>query len=315
MKITFFTVLLFIGISSFAQIQHFQGSFDEAVKTAKKENKAVFIDFYTDWCGWCKRLDQTTFKDDNITKIITDSYVFLKVNAEKEDGPAIARKAGVSGYPTMVIYQNNGKLAEKIVGYRTPEQLISVLEKYRPKRVKKEKVAGDTEQRYWQLKEPMYVELENQFFDLFDTKVQEQIELAQSYAVENKVFEYEELKLDIDGKAHAFIIEVVYLLEKNKTKEAEDILVKEFSHSSEPILLHYYVLKLMHHNYMTINMLRWINWVSINKKTYAVLDTKARVQFLLGDMEDAKETGKKAKKIASKQNLDATSIELTLSSI
>jgi thioredoxin-related protein len=60
-------------------------SFEEAVKLNKKNSKLFFIDFYTDWCGWCKRLDAVTFVDPDVVKLINENYYAIKFDAEGKD--------------------------------------------------------------------------------------------------------------------------------------------------------------------------------------------------------------------------------------
>src|SRR5215467_6428835 len=61
-------------------------SITEAEKLMKKEPKKVIVDIYTDWCGWCKRLDATTYKDPAVVDYINKNYYAVKFNAEsKED--------------------------------------------------------------------------------------------------------------------------------------------------------------------------------------------------------------------------------------
>ena len=57
-------------------------SFEQAIVKFNKEPKEMFIDVYTNWCGWCKRMDQTTFRDPEIVKLLTGNYYCVKVNAE-----------------------------------------------------------------------------------------------------------------------------------------------------------------------------------------------------------------------------------------
>lgn len=60
-------------------------SFEEAVKLAEKKPKKLLIDLYTDWCGWCKRMDATTFRDPVIVKYVSENYYAVKFNAESRD--------------------------------------------------------------------------------------------------------------------------------------------------------------------------------------------------------------------------------------
>ncbi|MGC8666534.1 MAG: thioredoxin fold domain-containing protein [Chthonomonadales bacterium] len=100
-------------------------SFEAAMRTARSTNKLVMVDFYTDWCGWCKKLDADTYTDANVVRLST-RFVPVKVNAEKE-GVAVARKYGVQGYPTIMFLEGNGSVAAKIGGYLPPQQFAEKL--------------------------------------------------------------------------------------------------------------------------------------------------------------------------------------------
>jgi thioredoxin-related protein len=59
-------------------------TFDEAIKLSEKKPKKLFIDLYTDWCGWCKRMDQTTFKDPVVVKYMNANFYPVKFDAEQK---------------------------------------------------------------------------------------------------------------------------------------------------------------------------------------------------------------------------------------
>lgn len=60
-------------------------TFDEAVKLSEKKPKKIFIDLYTDWCGWCKRMDATTFKDPAVAKYMNANFYPVKFDAEQKE--------------------------------------------------------------------------------------------------------------------------------------------------------------------------------------------------------------------------------------
>lgn len=100
-------------------------SFSDAMRTARSTNKLVMVDFYTDWCGWCKKLDADTYTDPTVVRLST-RFVPVKVNAEKE-GVAVARKYNVQGYPTIMFLEADGSIAAKIGGYLPPQQFAEKL--------------------------------------------------------------------------------------------------------------------------------------------------------------------------------------------
>jgi len=63
-------------------------SFEEATILNKENPKLIFIDVYTDWCGWCKKMDAATFKDKHIAKYMNEKYYCVKLNAETKDSIA-----------------------------------------------------------------------------------------------------------------------------------------------------------------------------------------------------------------------------------
>ncbi|MDE2127959.1 MAG: thioredoxin family protein [Armatimonadetes bacterium] len=95
-------------------------SWDVAIAAARKSHKLVMIDFYTDWCVWCKKLDKDTYPDPSVVKAASQ-FVPLKLNAEK-DGKEQAQTYHVTGYPTIVFVDADGKMAGELVGYEPAAQ-------------------------------------------------------------------------------------------------------------------------------------------------------------------------------------------------
>ena len=57
-------------------------AFDEGIRLAEKENKKILIDVYTDWCGWCKKMDSEVYADKEVRTVIDSSFVAIRLNAE-----------------------------------------------------------------------------------------------------------------------------------------------------------------------------------------------------------------------------------------
>lgn len=113
-------------------------SYDEAVKAAKKEPKKIFIDVYTDWCGWCKKMDKTTLRDPKITEYLNQKYYAVKLNAESEktvtfQGKQMTEKQlarevfKISGYPSNVYLEPNQKIIQPVPGYMDVTTLDKIL--------------------------------------------------------------------------------------------------------------------------------------------------------------------------------------------
>lgn len=126
------TCLLTVGLMSVvgqigAQgIDFFQGSFQEALETAKKEDKAVFVDAYTTWCGPCKRMSKYVFTEEKVGDYYNSNFVNLKLNMEKEEGMKFKLKYPVSAYPTLYYISPDGEVLHVTKGGRQPDQFIDL---------------------------------------------------------------------------------------------------------------------------------------------------------------------------------------------
>lgn len=60
-------------------------SWEEAVEANKKEKRKIFVDVYTDWCGWCKRMDKSTFSDKEVIDYVNKNFYAVKLDAEQKE--------------------------------------------------------------------------------------------------------------------------------------------------------------------------------------------------------------------------------------
>jgi len=131
-------------------------TFEEAVELNKKTPKPFLIDIYTDWCGWCKRMDKTTYQNETIVEYINKNFHAVKLDGEqKEDITfkdytfkfkpngrrgynefAAVLLNGKLSYPTTVFMNKEMELLDRVPGYldeRVMEQVTSYFadEKYK----------------------------------------------------------------------------------------------------------------------------------------------------------------------------------------
>lgn len=99
---------------------------DEVIKQAKKEKKIIFVDAYTTWCGPCKQMANTTFKDSIVGKLFNDNFISLQIDMEKEEGFAFGKKYPVTAYPTIFFIDKDGKVMKKAVGAIGSTQIITM---------------------------------------------------------------------------------------------------------------------------------------------------------------------------------------------
>lgn len=99
-------------------------AFAEALAKAKAASKSVFVDFSTEWCGWCRRLEQDVFGREDVAKAM-EAFVCLSVDAEKGEGVELAKRYGAHGYPTLVVVDAAGDEVDRIVGYLPPDRFLA----------------------------------------------------------------------------------------------------------------------------------------------------------------------------------------------
>jgi thiol:disulfide interchange protein len=112
-----------------------QGDLRRAQQIARSDGKLIVADVYTDWCGWCKKMDETIYSDPTIVGL-SRQEVFLKVNAEdRGQGQQFARQMGVSGYPTTIVLDSTGRVLAAKSGYMSsPNTFLNFVEQARAAR-------------------------------------------------------------------------------------------------------------------------------------------------------------------------------------
>lgn len=119
---------LLCSLALFAQTDFQELSLEKAREKAKGENKPVFLDCYTSWCGPCKMMANEVFTLEAAGDYFNKNFVCVKTDMEKGEGPAIGKQYGVDAYPTFLIINSDGKLMHKIVGAMSLKELIENVE-------------------------------------------------------------------------------------------------------------------------------------------------------------------------------------------
>ncbi len=105
-------------------IKFIEENWAKALQEAKKQNKLIFLDAYTSWCGPCKMLKRNTFPDKAAGEFFNKNFINIALDMEKGDGVAVAEKYQVNVYPTLIITDADGKVITYSQGYVEPNQLI-----------------------------------------------------------------------------------------------------------------------------------------------------------------------------------------------
>lgn len=106
---------------------------EQAYKANQKQPRKWMIDLYTDWCGWCKVMDQQTFKDGKVKSIVGEKYYAVKYNPEKEGEFMLGKQSfrsmiqSVNGYPTTIFLDENTKMIQPLPGFQKADVFHQVL--------------------------------------------------------------------------------------------------------------------------------------------------------------------------------------------
>ncbi len=123
---------------------------DQSIAETKSSNKKfILVDLYTDWCGWCKKMDEGTYTEASIVSLINANFTAVKFNAEQQNpivfngksysflksGPRGTHQlalelggiGGKLGYPTLVVLDANGNKLETFPGYKDVETMTAIL--------------------------------------------------------------------------------------------------------------------------------------------------------------------------------------------
>jgi thioredoxin 1 len=107
-----------------SEINFVETSWPQALKRAAAQNKYIFVDAYATWCGPCKMLKATTFKNGKAAAFYNQNFVNVALDMERGNNPQLAQAWGMRAYPTLIIFDSKGKVVLNTVGFITAKDLI-----------------------------------------------------------------------------------------------------------------------------------------------------------------------------------------------
>lgn len=141
-----FIVYLLVTAPAFSQAPKIEWiSLEEAFAKTQTAPRKILVDVYTDWCGWCKVMDQKTFTDPKVVRYVNENYYAVKFNAEsrkdvkigdtvyKFDAAnrahqvAIALLQGKMSYPSMVYLDEKFNMIQPVPGYMEAKPFHQVI--------------------------------------------------------------------------------------------------------------------------------------------------------------------------------------------
>ena len=125
------TNCLLLNVFVFAQaaqqgMQFHGGDWAAALEKAEKENKLIFMDAYTTWCGPCKKMTREIFPQQPVGEYFNEHFINVKMDMEKGEGPGLAQRYNVAVYPTLLFFTPDGTMVHRSAGYHTVEQFLEL---------------------------------------------------------------------------------------------------------------------------------------------------------------------------------------------
>jgi thioredoxin-related protein len=111
---------------------------NQGVSEASASKRPILVDVYTDWCGWCKRMDHDVYSRDDVRGYLNQHFVVVRLNAESDEATswagqnltarALAQQLRVSGYPTTIFLRSNGDHIANVPGYIPADRFKLILQ-------------------------------------------------------------------------------------------------------------------------------------------------------------------------------------------
>lgn len=127
-NVLFAIVIVFLNFSPvFAQgIEFFHGTWEEALEKAKEEDKIIFVDSYTTWCGPCRRMQNNIFPEKAAGDFYNKNFINIKMNMETQEGMKFGLSYPVGAYPTLQFIAPDGKIVFSKVGGQDLEKFLGL---------------------------------------------------------------------------------------------------------------------------------------------------------------------------------------------
>lgn len=283
MRIYVFLLILFCCRDSYSQINFFQGSFTELSREAKKSKKGYFIEFYTNWCSFCKKMDATTFQDAMVANKINGNIFALKLDAEKE-GKELSRSLGVKGYPTLVFFNASGDVLGMESGFKSPDKMTWILDKY---------YNFDTSKKL------SFFDVNRNYIDQLKLKAIKSMSSNEASLVKSisqnallSPFEWEEKMLDLSLPLEKQKrVTLYYHLEKKQYSEFEKSVEKALlGNLITDVEWLYFLTHLAERGEVSITLIKWANELALKMDDPFVKELRIVVLNQFGDKNDAKES-------------------------
>lgn len=122
-----------IGSAAYAQVPsqvQWRYDYTKARKESEEKGRLLLVDFGTENCYWCRKLDEITFRDPAVISLMNERFIPLKVDAGRE--PKLTQALGINAFPTLVVAAPDGRILNTIEGFQDAARFNETLRKLLP---------------------------------------------------------------------------------------------------------------------------------------------------------------------------------------
>jgi thiol-disulfide isomerase/thioredoxin len=126
-------IALTLGLTPalFSQVEFIEvvtpADMDEAREKAAKGDLMLFVDVYATWCGPCKVMDREVYSDRTVAEVMNASFVSVRMDGETDFGRKYAAEQGLTGYPSMFVFDPSGDPVGRLIGFRPAGEMVTAL--------------------------------------------------------------------------------------------------------------------------------------------------------------------------------------------
>jgi len=125
--LTILALAIFMTTTVFADgIKFHKGDWAAALDAAKAQDKLIFMDAYTTWCGPCKIMSRDVFPNKAVGEFFNENFINVKMDMEKGEGRKLAQKYKVRAYPTLLFVDGDGKIVHKDMGMKPADRFLKL---------------------------------------------------------------------------------------------------------------------------------------------------------------------------------------------
>jgi thioredoxin-related protein len=129
------------------KVKFLSADWSAAQQKAKAEKKLYFVDFDASYCASCRNMDASTYQDPALASFMENNVVALRLDVQDFEGAMWSQNYEVEALPTMLIFNQDGKLVKRIVGYKSAKDLMAAFSEVLPKKDIKTETVKPVEQK------------------------------------------------------------------------------------------------------------------------------------------------------------------------